>query len=354
MKFRLNRLNRLHAPASGEGEDLPGSDFGDDFTPTGDDAEKNKSEAAAKGAPADKTEGTETEGAAEGEGGVQEGLLAEGATEGESEGEGEANAEGKPATATPKAGKGKFIPIDRHNAVLKKERERREVAEAQLAQSQAGRRVAEHNEDLERIENDLVELEKQFNAKLSEGDTDGARELQTAIRHKNADLMAATLAQREQTVLAQAVERVRYEETVDRIETAFPVLDKDSEEFDEEVLTDVVALMNSYKASGLSATKALQRAVDRLLKPATAAQEHATSVTPRVSEADVAAERKAAAVKRNIDAQRRTPPAQGSGNGTSGGQLGGGLTGAQLKAMSDEDFDKLSDRDLAKIRGDEL
>lgn len=349
MKFRLNRL---HAPASGEGEDLPGSDFGDDFAPTDEAAEKNKSEAAAKGAPADKTEGTETEGAAEGEGGVQEGLLAEGATEGE--GEGEANAEGKPATATPKAGKGKFIPIDRHNAVLKKERERREVAEAQLAQSQAGRRVAEHNEDLERIENDLVELEKQFNAKLSEGDTDGARELQTAIRHKNADLMAATLAQREQIVLAQAVERVRYEETVDRIETAFPVLDKDSEEFDEEVLTDVVALMNSYKASGLSATKALQRAVDRLLKPATAAQEHATSVTPRVSEADVAAERKAAAVKRNIDAQKRTPPAQGSGNGTSGGQLGGGLTGAQLKAMSDEDFDKLSDRDLAKIRGDEL
>ena len=87
---------------------------------------------------------------------------------------------------------------------------------------------------------------------------------------------------------------------------------------------------------------------------ATAAKEHATSVTPRVSEADVAAERKAAAVKRNIDAQKRTPPAQGSGNGTSGGQLGGGLTGAQLKAMSDEDFDKLSDRDLAKIRGDEL
>jgi len=349
MKFRLNRL---HAPASGEGEDLPGSDFGDDFAPTDEAAEKNKSEAAAKGAPADKTEGTETEGAAEGEGDAQEGLLAEGATEGE--GEGEANAEGKPATATPKVGKGKFIPIDRHNAVLKKERERREVAEAQLAQSQAGRRVAEHNEDLERIENDLVELEKQFNAKLSEGDTDGARELQTAIRHKNADLMAATLAQREQTVLAQAVERVRYEETVDRIEAAFPVLDKDSEEFDEEVLTDVVALMNSYKASGLSATKALQRAVDRLLKPATAAQEHATSVTPRVSEADVAAERKAAAVKRNIDAQKRTPPAQGSGNGTSGGQLGGGLTGAQLKAMSDEDFDKLSDRDLAKIRGDEL
>lgn len=350
MKFRLNRL---HAPASGEGEDLPGSDFGDDFAPTDEAAEKNKSEAAAKGDPAaDKTGGTETEGAAEGEGDVQEGLLAEGATEGESEGE--ANAEGKPATATPKAGKGKFIPIDRHNAVLKKERERREVAEAQLAQSQAGRRVAEHNEDLERIENDLVELEKQFNAKLSEGDTDGARELQTAIRHKNADLMAATLAQREQTVLAQAVERVRYEETVDRIEAAFPVLDKDSEEFDEEVLTDVIALMNSYEASGLSATKALQRAVDRLLKPATAAQEHATSVTPRVSEADVAAERKAAAVKRNIDAQKRTPPAQGSGNGTSGGQLGGGLTGAQLKAMSDEDFDKLSDRDLAKIRGDEL
>lgn len=347
MKFRLNRL---HAPASGEGEDLPGSDFGDDFAPTDEAAEKNKPEAAAKGAPADKTEGTETEGAAEGEGGAQEGLLAEGVTEGE----GEANAEGKPATATPKAGKGKFIPIDRHNAVLKKERERREVAEAQLAQSQAGRRVAEHNEDLERIENDLVELEKQFNAKLSEGDTDGARELQTAIRHKNADLMAATLAQREQTVLAQAVERVRYEEAVDRIEAAFPVLDKDSEEFDEEVLTDVVALMNSYKASGLSATKALQRAVDRLLKPATAAQEHATSVTPRVSEADVAAERKAAAVKRNIDAQKRTPPAQGSGIGTSGGQLGGGLTGAQLKAMSDEDFDKLSDRDLAKIRGDEL
>ena len=64
-----NLLKRYHAPRGGEGEDLPGADYGDDFTPTGDDAPAAKASADAD-ADADAPAGAADEGEG-GEGGVK-------------------------------------------------------------------------------------------------------------------------------------------------------------------------------------------------------------------------------------------------------------------------------------------
>ena len=55
----------------------------------------------------------------------------------------------------------------------------------------------------------------------------------------------------------------------------------------------------------------------------------------------------------NLDAARRTPPAThraGAGNDAAGGAL----TAKAVMAMSEDDFAKLSEKDLARLRGDIL
>jgi hypothetical protein len=345
---------RMMAPAndrgdSGTGTGAAAEDDGSDFTPTADEDE-DEGEGGPQPEPKAKAGRTDGEGADENDEGDDAGLRGEAVVDAVDDAA--KNADGKPATATPRATKGGAIPLDRHEKILAKERQRREQLEAQLAASQAGKAVARHNDTLEKLENDLLALETQFNEKLAQGDTAGARELQTKIRHQNAQLIEATVEQRAAAATAAAVETVRYEAALERIEEAYPELNPDADEYDQDLADDVIDMMNAGKARGLSPAKALQRAVTRLLGAKGAKQETATTVTPRVDESQVesaAAERKAGAVKRNIDASRRQPP--GHQAGQSGAALGGALTAKSVMSLSDEEFAKLSDKDLARLDG---
>lgn len=257
--------------------------------------------------------------------------------------------EGKPTT-TPKAGKGGAIPLDRHEKILAKERARREEAEAQLEQSRAGKEVVKANDAMAAIEDQLVEMERKYNDLLAEGDTAAAAAVMTNIRHKNAELTRVGSEQRDAVIMAQAVERVRYDEALNRIEEAYPALDPESSSFDEDLMQDVKDMMTAGMQRGLSATKSLQRAVARIMRPETTAQRDATTVTPRVDEKQVADERKGEAVKRNLDAAKRTPPAThrvGAGND----DAGGALTAKTVIAMDEADFEKLGSKDLDKLMG---
>ena len=326
-------LNRYQKQADDDGSDLPGgdADYGDGFTPTDDGAED---------VPAAKDDAGDEPAAAD------EDLRA--AAEELEEGTEEAK-----KTGTPKSGKGKFIPLDRHEKLLKKERARREELEAQLSQSRAGQQMAQANEDLSRVEDELVAMEAKYNDLLAEGDTQTAAQLMTQIRRKNAELNSITAAQRDAEVMARAVEKVRFDEALDRIEEAYPELDPDSDEYDEDTYQDVYDLMMAGRQRGLSATKALQRAVARVMGAETTAQKRATTATPRVDENDVASRRRGEAVRRNLDAARRTPPATHriSANNDA---AGGALTAKAVMSMSEDDFEKLSDKDLARLRGDVL
>ena len=326
-------LKRYQKQADDDGSDLPGgdADYGDDFTPTGDGAEN---------VPAAEDDAGDEPAAAD------EDLRA--AAEELEEGTEEAK-----KTGTPKSGKGKFIPLDRHEKLLKKERARREELEAQLSQSRAGQQMAQANEDLSRVEDELVAMEAKYNDLLAEGDTQTAAQLMTQIRRKNAELNSITAAQRDAEVMARAVEKVRFDEALDRIEEAYPELDPNSDEYDEDTYQDVYDLMMAGRQRGLSATKALQRAVARVMGAETTAQKRATTATPRVDENDVASRRRGEAVRRNLDAARRTPPATHriSANNDA---AGGALTAKAVMNMSEDDFEKLSDKDLARLRGDVL
>lgn len=243
------------------------------------------------------------------------------------------------------------IPLKRHEQLLAKERTQREALERQLAQYQNGQKVVEANEQLTKMEDKILGMEKEYNKLLADGEIDKATALMSEIRRAERSISDAKIEQREQIIESRAREAARYDIVLERIQESYPVLSEDAEEYDEAVVQDVADLKMVYQRRGMPPSKALQEAVKKLLGQSGRDQRTATDVAPRVSEKDVAAERRKLAVGKAADAVRRTPP-NTKDIGMDSDKAGGGLSPKDVMAMSQDDFSKLTEDQLAKMRGD--
>jgi hypothetical protein len=332
-------MSRLHAPADGEGSDLGGGDAvidrGDDFTPFDDEPEVKKPEPAAK-----------------------EGAKAEIAEDEDVDPEDpDADTEDAKAEDKPKK-KDQRIPLSRHKEMLEKERAKRSELEQKLQQYQRGGEVAELNENITKAEERIMGLEKEYAKFLADGEVDKAAGLMSQIRNLERQVVEAKSDMKIAAAEARATERARYNIALERIEQAYPELNPDADEYDEELMNDIVDLKASYEnRRGMTPTAAMQKAVDKMLGARTKAQEKAIDTTPRVNDKDVAKEvreeRKKAAVTKTVAAVGKQPP-NTSKVGLDSDKAGGSMTPKDVMRLSQDDFGKLTDEMLAKLRGDDL
>ena len=337
-------INKLHPifrrfmrPADDEGSTGGGAiDRGDDFVPTDDDLD------------------TDTQGVDKGEQGLRTGSDEDNEDDEEGDEKGEKDEkEGEEKDDKSKAKSKARIPLSRHEQILAKERERRAELEQQLAQYQRGNEVAKVNTDITAAETKVIELEKKYHAALGDGDIDEAAKLMREIRTLDAEISDLKADMKTAAAEARAVERVRYSVALERIEEAYPELNQDHEDYNPDLTQDVVDLKATYERRGLTPTAALQKAVKRLMGTEGREQRVATEVTPRVKAEDVAAARKKEAVGKAVDASKRQPPTSRE-VGLNSDVLGGGLNAKDVMRMGHDDFVKLSDDALAKLRGDEI
>lgn len=266
--------------------------------------------------------------------------------------------EDKEEKADDKKKKEARIPLSRHKELLEKERAKRAELESKLAQYQQGTQVAQLNEDITAAENEIIKLEKEYATLLSDGEVDKATALMAKIRGLERHIAESKSDMKIAAAEARATERARYNIALERIEAAYPELNVDHENYDADLMQDVVDLKASYESRrGLTPTAAMQKAVEKLLGSRTKAQERALETTPRVTEKDVAkekaAERKQEAVKKTAEAVTKQPPST-SRVGMDNDKAGGALTAADIKKMSQADFAKLTEEQLAQMRGDVL
>ena len=247
------------------------------------------------------------------------------------------------------------IPLSRHEAVLNKEREKRADLERQLSQYQNSQQVADVNQQITAAEDSIMKMERQHAELLTDGEIDKAVALMSQIRRAERDMAEAKSDMKIQAAEIRATERARYNTGLERIENAFPELNPDHDDYNEELMTEVAELKDAYQMKGFTPTAALQKAVKALVEPRTARQEAATTAMPRVSEKGIAAERKAAAVDKAEKASRAAPPNLNRA-GVDSDRLGVGSSEAQaLMAMSQDEFKKFADNNpeaLARARGD--
>ena len=330
------RLQLFYGPAD-SGGDGGAVDRGDDWTPTGadstGDADDTKDDVEVKDEPkVDKVEKTEK---------------TEEADNVEEETEEEVAAEDKPKK---KDGR---IPLSRHKEILEKERATRATLEAQLKQFQQGGKVADLNADITAAETEVLKLEGENAKLLTDGETEKAVAVMSKIRKIERDMTDAKADMKTQAAVSLAVENTRYGVALERIEAAFPQLNPDHDDYDEDLMTDVADLKVTYQRRGMTPTDALQKAVKKLVGTETTKQEAATEVKPQVTTKDVAADRKKAAVEKALDGAKKTPPST-KDVGMDSDKAGGTISAKDVLKMSYKDFSALPEETLARMRGDML
>jgi hypothetical protein len=323
-------------------------DRGDDFTPTGPDADPNKIvvDDPKPKAIADGTVGTKkVEGEGEGDDDAKAAADKEAADK--------AAADAAAAAAGDKTKvKDTRIPAARHKEILDKERERREAVETELAKYKQGEKIAEVGADITAAETELLELETAYAKQVADGEVKDAAATMAKIRRTERSINEKNAQVREAAAEARAVERVRYDTTVERLEAQYPQLNPDDEAFDKTKTAEVLELKEAYQLKGFTPSAALQKAVKLIMPPITKAQEAATNVTPNVDAAAVEKARKAAAVDKITDALAKTPASAAKVGKDSDAAGGGAVTAADVLKMSYADFSKLDEATLAKMRGD--
>ena len=326
-------MARYMKPAGDDGSDTGGTDVsladrGDDFVATDDDAP----EAPAKAPKAAKPD----------ESALKKNPFEDGEEEDEDAEDEDAEAGAEAAKAKAKNAR---IPLNRHKEILAKERQQREALEQRLAQYERGQQVAQTNEELTSLEDGILAMERQYNSLLADGEIEQATALMSRLRQTE-----TKAEMRSQAAEVRARESARYDIALERIEESYPELNPDDDAYDKELVVDVIDLKAVYQGRGMPPTKALQAAVKKLLGQDTRAQKHATDVAPRVTDQDIAAERKKGAVQKAADAARRTPPSSRDVGLDS--DKAGKLSSRDIMNMKQEDFNKLDETALAKLRGD--
>lgn len=347
------------APTEGDGGGDGGGgavDRGDDWTPTEDDDEAARATAKQDAivAKAQKLEKETKQTAAVAKGGLK--ALE---TDGDPDGDGDPDETDEEKAEREAAAKktDKRIPLKRHEAILAKERERREALETQVKNFQGAQTVVKTNEEISSRETKIGELEAELAKAQTDGEHAKVAKLMGDIRKLDREIVQLDAQVKIAAAEARAVETARYSITLERIEAAYPELNEDHEEFDQEVYDDVVDLMNAYKKAGRTPSDALQRAVKMKFGAVTAKQKAATTVTPKVDDEDLQkktkADRAAAATDKTLKALKQ-PATATAKTGINSNDAGAARTARDVIKMSQKDFAALDEKELARLRGDEV
>lgn len=261
------------------------------------------------------------------------------------------------SSATNKPPKGARIPVSRHQEMLNKERAKTAAAMAELAQiKQRGAMetdAATTTTALKGMEAEVETLEAQYAQLLVDNELTKAAAVMKTIRATERTMSDARADLKIQLATAQAAETSRYETALTRIESAYPALNPDHENYDAKTEVRVARLSRANQMGGMTPTAALQDAVETVLGTETSAQEKATSVTPRADAAAVAAARKAAATTKAAQAVAATPASLAK-VGLDTDKTGGQLTAERAVKMSQKEFASVTDAELSRMRGDTL
>jgi hypothetical protein len=246
--------------------------------------------------------------------------------------------------------KGKKTANERIQELIRRNKDREADLQRQIADLQKATSAAKTNENLEQAEAQLTELEEKYAQLMLDGSTKEAAAVRQQMRQME---RAITIAEARQEA-AQAKDAVKaelaYDSAVAQLEEQWPVLNPDAEEFDGELAQEVLELHTGLVAKGMAPAAAIQKAVRYVMS--------ANGLTSSNDRGDAAPDPKVNGLKRTLDTKNRNAaaakaqPPNAVKVGADSNALGGDVSEASVLKMSQEDFSKLSDEALAKMRGD--
>lgn len=268
-----------------------------------------------------------------------------------------ADAEAAAAVKT-EEGKEHMIPKSRFDQAVQKARTEAATAQKALAEAEAQLKASKGEIDAEKIETELAQLDIKLDQAVADNDKTAIAALRADIRARERALGDARAKAHAVYATAVAVEQIRYDGLVSRMEIEHPELDPEAEKtYDQEKVDEVMELKEAFEAKGLGSTEALQKALKAVYRGGPTpekdpAAEKARADAKAKAEAE-AARLKAEAVAKGLKVKDEQPAATGKVGADSDK---GGKTGrdGDVMKMSEKEFDKLTEDEKRKLRGDDM
>ena len=259
---------------------------------------------------------------------------------------------------SPRDEKGRFqkkdsVPKERFNEAVGKERAAREAAEARSRQLEERLKQEEKSVDVQKMEEQIDALEKQHAAHLLDGESEKAAAVMKQIRMSERKIAAMESDSKVASATTAAVEQVRMEAAIAKLEADYDVLNPNSDDYDQDLVDFVVAEQNRLiTREGMSTSKALLTAGEKIMKRMKAAAGSSDEPGKGLANATKGADRKSEQVKKNLDTASRQPASMKDA-GKDSDKVGAGV-GSDVSKMSADEFAALPESTRAKLRGDVL
>lgn len=196
---------------------------------------------------------------------------------------------------------------------------------------------------------DFNKAEEKYIELILEGESKDAARLRSEITQENTILMQEMLSVTKKEAFDSAkevsqasVEDQRFEITVESFEQKHAFLDAESDDYNEEAVDTINALMTGLMQDGMSKSKALSKAVDRV------SPLYLTSSKKESLGSTKGSKRSKAARSKATDTMKKQPP----DTTTSVKGSKSGMDDVDINQVTDDQFRKMSKKELAIMRGD--
>jgi hypothetical protein len=227
----------------------------------------------------------------------------------------------------------KMVPISRLNEVINERNKLRDqVGKPAPVAKDAPPTVAQ-------LRTQLNTKRTEWQKALMDNDADVATALLSDLNKLEAQLDDTRSAEVRDTSRALSADDIKYDALLEKLLTDFPIIDKTSDTFDQEVVTEVYDMREAYIAAGHTQTEALKMASKYVLQP-------------RVKQRKVK-ERTTDSKRVLVDALDRQPT-DVSDVGDSADKINNNKFGIDITRLKPEQFDKLSPEIKSELRGDKV
>jgi len=261
--------------------------------------------------------------------------------EGTEQDDAEVEAEEEPV-AKEKPAKKPMVPKARLDEVLAKQK----ALQKQLDEINAANEKAE--EAPESYDFDAKEVE--YQNMVLDGETEKAVALRREIRKAEREQLEYEMRQEMSQTVNQDRQMTALQQAASAMEDAYPVFDRNSDDFNEDMTNEVVELRDAFIMKGYEAVDALSKAVKYVVKDhdLDQAQESVPSLAGKAQKTDELAKKRAQVSKKLKAADAQPPELPGESSSTHGEKA------LDLSTMTEEEFDALPEATLKRLRGDIL
>ena len=235
-----------------------------------------------------------------------------------------------------------MVPKARLDEVLAKQK----ALQKQLDEINAANEKAE--EAPESYDFDAKEVE--YQNMVLDGETEKAVALRREIRKAERDTLEYEMRQEMSQTVNQDRQMTALQQAANAMEDAYPVFNRDSDDYNEDITNEVVELRDAFIMKGYEAVDALSKAVKYVVKDhdLDQAQESAPSLAGKAQKSDELAKKRAQVNKKLKAADAQPPELPGESSAHHGERA------LDLSTMTEEEFAALPEATLKRLRGDIL